>query len=285
MRILITGSNGFIGKKLVHEFKNSGHQIAVVIRSEDSRFTFDTDIRILNSYSEKIEQEIIIFSPEVVFHTAGLSLYPKSKHDEELLWDANLYFGINLLKVLQKCDILLFINFNTSLAYDGLSFKPSSFYALTKFCFFNSLLYFSHNSNYKVFNLILYSVYGPNDSNKRVINYVIDSINSSEEINMSPGLQKLDFIHVDDVVLLCVKLLNEVPINKVEDIHVGTGKGTNLVELKDLVQKKTSQSCKINFGGIPYREDEKMINIAPSSFHRFWKSTIDLEEGIKTLLS
>lgn len=278
MRILITGSSGFIGKKLVSELVHAGHIIGIVARGIHKEY--DSSLHIFFIESQTFDHDIVGFSPEVVFHTAGLSIYPNSKEDENLLWEANLFFGIKLLNSLKNCTLRLFINFNTSLAYEGSYIKPSSYYALTKSCFYNSLLYFVNSTNTPVFNLILYSVYGVGDPNKRALNYVIDSIDSSSAVRMSPGLQELDFVHVNDVVELCVKLLYELPVNNLEDIHVGTGISTNLIELKDLVQKIAVKKCKIEFGSIPYRKDEKMINVAPNTTNRFWHTTIRLEEGI-----
>lgn len=279
MRILITGSNGFIGKKLVNELIQAGHEIGIVVRGISKEY--DSKLFVFVIESETFDHDVVNFSPEVVFHTAGLSIYPNSKGDENLLWEANLFFGIKLLNSLKNCQLRLFINFNTSLAYEGIHIKPASYYALTKSCFYNSLLYFVNSTNTAVFNLILYSVYGYGDTNKRALNYVIDSIGSSTIVRMSPGMQQLDFIHVKDVITLCTRLLTELPMNKMEDIHVGTGISTNLIELKDLVQKITKKKCNIEFGSIPYRNDEKMINVAPNTMNRLWQSTIKLEEGIE----
>ena len=101
---------------------------------------------------------------------------------------------------------------------------------------------------------------------------------------MSPGEQVMDFIHVDDVIQLCVELLKQTPSIPKEDIHVGTGRGITLKETAHLISSLSGKQTNIEFGGLPYRDDEKMVNIAPIENNRFWKSTISIEQGFLSLI-
>ena len=123
--------------------------------------------------------------------------------------------------------------------------------------------YYTEKNYFKAFNLILYNVYGVNDSTKRAINYIIDSLGAHIPVLMSPGAQVMDFIHVDDVIQLCVELLKQTPSIPKEDIHVGTGRGISLKETAHLISTLSGKQTNIQFGGLPYRDDEKMVNIAP----------------------
>jgi CDP-paratose synthetase len=282
MHILITGATGFIGQKLLKRLTNQHHKVA--IHSRKKLHEVDTNVRVFSGELNQFQKEIIAFSPEYVFHLAGSSIYPKNAEEEVELWSANVLYGNTLLSILKEIPGLVFVNFTTSLAYDGTELYPFNYYALTKANFVQSLYYFTRYYNFRVFNLILYTIYGKGDKTKRALNYILDSLDASEPISMSPGEQVMDFIHVEDVIGLCLQLLENKPNKKIEEIHVGTGRGITLKESARCIELLSKQKTNIEFGAIPYRKEEKMVNIAPIDNNRFWKSTLSFENGIEFLL-
>ena len=282
MRILITGATGFIGQKLLERLIDQHHTLA--IHSRKQLHEVDSNVLVFTGVLNQFQKEIIAFSPEYVFHLAGSSIYPKNAEEEVELWSANVLYGNTLLSIIKEISGLVFVNFTTSLAYDRSELHPFNYYALTKANFVQSLHYYTRYYNLSVFNLILYTIYGKGDRTKRAINYILDSLDASEPISMSPGEQLIDFIHVDDVVGLCIQLLEHSPNKKMEEIHVGTGRGTTLKQAAQLIASLSHQKANIDFGSIPYRSEEKMVNIAPISQNRFWKSSVEIETGFLSLI-
>ncbi len=282
MKILITGSSGFIGQKLLKRLTDQHHKVAIHARKQ--LHEVDSNVQVFTGALNHFQKEIIAFSPEYVFHLAGSSIYPRNAEEEVELWSANVLYGNTLLSILKEIPGLVFVNFTTSLAYDGTELHPFSYYALTKANFVQSLHYFTRYYNLRVFNLILYTVYGKGDKTKRALNYILDSLDASEPIAMSPGEQLMDFIHVDDVIGLCLLLLENKPHKKIEEIHVGTGRGTTLKQAAQLIASLSHQKANIHFGSIPYRKEEKMVNIAPISQNRFWNSSVEIETGFLSLI-
>ena len=282
MRVLVTGASGFIGRKLVERLVLNKYEVAIYSRK--NACDFPEPIKIFEGEINALTESIQSFAPNYVFHLAGLSIYPKKSADRESLWEANVLFGAKLVEILKNNKNVVFVNFNTSLAYQGIGIYPHSYYAMTKACFLQTLSYYTEKNYFKAFNLILYNVYGVNDTTKRAINYIIDSLDANKPDLMSPGEQILDFIHVDDVIQLCVELLKQTPSIPKEDIHVGTGRGITLKETAHLISALSGKQTNIQFGGLPYRDDEKMVNIAPIENNRFWKSTISIEQGFLSLI-
>jgi len=282
LKILITGSSGFIGKKLLKRLTDQHHTLAIHTRKQLQ--DVDSNVLVFTGELNKIQKEIIAFSPEYVFHLAGRSIYSNNAEEEFELWSANVLYGNTLLGIVKEIPNLVFVNFTTSLAYAGTELYPFNYYALTKANFVQSLEYHVRFHNLRVFNLILYTIYGKGDPTKRAVNYIIEALNAKEPISMSPGEQQLDFVHVDDVILLCEELLKNNPQQNLEHLHVGTGRGTTLKEAARLMEQLSHQKANIHFGAIPYRNEEKMINIASIDNNRFWKSTISFEKGLESLL-
>lgn len=90
MKVLVTGSKGFIGKNLIAELHNQNHEVL--------EFDLDTTADLLNSYCEKCE---------FIFHLAGINR-PK---DVSEFMEGNLGFTTTLLQTLRRfknnCPILL----------------------------------------------------------------------------------------------------------------------------------------------------------------------------------
>ena len=162
MKILITGSTGFIGRQLVARLVQEKNDVAIFTRK--NTFHFAESVKIFSGKLDDLSVPIQSFDPEYVFHLAGLSIYPKNAEDRESLWEANVLFGAKLVEILKNNKNVVFVNFNTSLAYQGIVIYPHSYYAMTKACFLQTLSYFTEKNYLKAFNLILYNVYGVNDS-------------------------------------------------------------------------------------------------------------------------
>lgn len=281
-RILVTGSSGFIGRKLVSALQKNGHEIFVLLHSYSTLAS--KNVQEITIHNQTWEKEVLDFAPQFVFHLAGKSNYPNSSAEKEELWEANFRFGNKLVDVILKVPNVTFVNFTTSLAYKGNEQFPYTYYALTKSCFYQTLAFFASQNKLSVFNLVLFNIYGKGDTTKRALNYIVDSLGQKEVVAMSPGEQLLDFVHVDDVVRLSLELLDEKPKNTIENIYVGTGKGTTLKETARLLESLSNKKTAIDFGGIPYRMEEKMENIAPIAHNRFWKASIVIADGFLTLL-
>lgn len=82
MKVLVTGSRGFIGKNLVTELRNQGY-------SEILEFNRNSDKALLDSYTKECE---------FVFHLAGINR-PK---DEKEFMEGNVEFTSELLELLKK---------------------------------------------------------------------------------------------------------------------------------------------------------------------------------------
>jgi nucleoside-diphosphate-sugar epimerase len=282
MRILITGASGFIGQKLLKRFIDEHHTLA--IHSRKKLLDVDSNVVVFTGELNQFQKDIISFSPKYVFHLAGSSIYPKNTEQEVELWSANVLYGNTLLNIIKEIPGLVFVNLTTSLAYDDTELYPFSYYGLTKANFIQSLNYYARFHSLFVFNLILYTVYGKGDKTKRALNYILDSLDACEPISMSPGEQLMDFIHIEDVIGLCLLLLENKPNKKMEEIHVGTGRGTTLKQAAQLISSLSHRKANIKFGAIPYRKEEKMVNIAPIAQNRFWKSSVEIETGFLSLI-
>ncbi|WP_455669286.1 NAD-dependent epimerase/dehydratase family protein [Phocaeicola sp.] len=294
MRLLITGSTGFIGQNLMpvllSEFDNL--EILTLNRSvEKARQMFSSADYPFVSHAGAGDWGCVrTFNPEVVFHLAALNTVANSGDVIDDLISSNITYGVHLLNVLSQCPALrLFVNTGSFAEYrlGTKQFNSAYLYSATKTAFRSFLDYYSDLKGFKYITAVLYTVYGGKPTIKRLMDYVIESLQTTRSVDMTAGEQVLDFIHVSDVVSFYVHILQHLDaylsLDNKEEFHIGTGRGTTVRELAAIVEQVFGKKCNINWGGRPYRERDTMYAVAPIASNLIftgWKSTIQLLDGV-----
>lgn len=287
--ILITGSTGCIGSKLVHVLLENANNIAVVIRdTKKAQSLFDEKVIYIPIDNESLKNNINNFSPDVVIHLASYSTSSDTLTDINKLIESNIVFTSLLLDALSDCNLKLFINTGSFSEYYNNNEipNPTYFYSATKTSASCIIDYFSKKNNFKVINAILYTVYGGKCSNKKIIDYAIDSLNSANSIKMSDGKQILDFIHIDDVISFYTNLIyNFNDLNIVEkNYFVGTGRGTSIRELVQILEKTTNKKANIQWGANKSRHidtRQAIANTVKTTEDLIWSANTDIHVGVK----
>ena len=173
--------------------------------------------------------------------------------------NSNLIFGLNLLEEAIKNNVKTFINTDSLLA------RNLNDYSLSKAQFRDWL--HQRSKNIQVINLKIEHMYGPKDDSKKFLSWLIkEMINGKGDINLTSGIQKRDFIYIDDVVKAF-----DIIISKKYDLpcwseyDIGTNKFTYVKDFVLIVANELGKLNKIEilprlkFGTIPYRKADIMI--------------------------
>lgn len=286
MNILVTGATGFVGRHLIPSLLSSNNRIILLVRNNSkAEILFGDKVEYLDTNQlSGINQ----CSPEIIIHLAA---YLTSKNDDESLdklLQSNIFFGAKLLNALKDCPSLrLFINFGTfaEYRYGPMSINNAYLYSATKSAFKQLLAYYADLSGYKQISLIPYTIYGGEDSQKKVIDFIKDSFNAKESIKMSGGEQILDFIHISDVVSLLTYIIANLDKFIKEptcEYHLGSGIGTSLRDVAQMLEKKYEKKCNIVWGRLPYRERDVMYAVAPIGklISMGWKPRKNLKDNL-----
>lgn len=290
MRILITGATGFVGRNLINKIKN--HNLALIVRdNSNAKNLFGNDIKYINFNDSTYKSDIEEFNPEMVIHLASYLTSKYETEDVKNLIDANIMFGTLLLDALMKTDLKYFINTGSFSEYykGNKELDPAYLYSATKIAFRTILDFYRNVKKFNVIQVVPYTIYGNNDTRKKLINYIITSLESSNPINMTKGDQILDFIYVTDVVDFYINLIENINNLKSDyvEYHVGTGVGTSIREVAKLLEEITNKKTNIRWGAESYRSRDVMKAIAPISKsvnELSWKPKIYLKDGLKMIL-
>lgn len=143
MRILITGSNGLLGQKLVQKLAGvAGVQVIATARGQNrlpftAGYTFASlDITDKQQVDEVFGQHV----PEVVIHTAAMTNVDQCETEKEECWKLNVTATEYLLEAAEKTGSF-FLHLSTDFIFDGADgpyteeaeANPVSFYGWSKY--------------------------------------------------------------------------------------------------------------------------------------------------------
>ena len=296
MRIALTGITGFVGQNLMPLIVKECADVEILTLNIESdlakarqMYDWPQCQHILTTELEKLVE----FNPEIVLHLATVTTERNNTEIIRPMLSANIEFGVLLLDALTRCTGLkLFVNTGSFAEY---RFGPSQIndaylYAATKSAFRHFCDYYSQLSGFKYITVVPYTIYGGKPTVKRLMDYIIESLDAETPIDMTAGEQILDFTHVDDLAGFYVHILQNkdlfYSLDNGEEFHVGTGKGTTIRELVSIVEQVFQRKCNINFGGRPYRERDTMHAVAPIAKNLNlvnWRAQISLLEGVRSM--
>ncbi len=285
--VLLTGATGFLGSHLLAALVNEGYQLVILKRSTsdtwrighllESVIAYDVDKRPIKTAFEK--QKI-----DVVIHTA--CHYGRNQDPMSDIVESNLMFALRVL------EAAILFNADTFFNTDTLLPKYLNTYSLSKHQFSEWLK--QSSEKLQCINLKLEHMYGPKDDKTKFVPWLLDQIiNSREEIKLTPGDQKRDFVYIDDVVSAYILLLNKTAmLPKWNKFDVGTNQ---LVTVKEFIRSlqsvvKTRMGINIekrlNFGAIPYRDGEIMEPVVNNSalIQMGWRPKMTIVDGLKEIL-
>ncbi|MCT4647350.1 MAG: NAD(P)-dependent oxidoreductase [Carboxylicivirga sp.] len=288
MNILITGSTGFVGRNLVPVLLEKGHSILEISRDFEKSHAFFGDATFkmhptdLNSDKAGLLKD---FNPAVVIHLAAKLSSSDSFEVMEDLLESNIILTCKLLDAIKSLNVKLFINTGTFAEYANGKLVPAYLYAATKTASRCLIDYYSNAYSFKQVTVVPYTIYGGIDTQKKIIDIMFDSISSTTSVDLSPGDQVLDFVHVSDIIKLYEEIINSIEaLPDVSVFHGGTGIGTTLKELAKIIESVSSSNTNINWGGRPYRKTDVMYAVANQSYTNFcvdWTPRITLKEGVR----
>lgn len=293
MRILITGSTGFVGRHLVPKLLNRGHEILeLTIEPELSVQLYgDNTIKYLITDDQQgLTESIKSFKPDIVIHLASFLTSADDYQTQIKLLSTNVLFFCRVLDAIKDSDMKLFINTGTFAEYykGDEEFDPAYLYSATKTASRSFLDYYSKVYSFKQATVVPYTIYGGQDTQKKIIDIIYDSITSNTPIDLSPGEQILDFIHVNDVTDFYLHLIDNAELlPQKSNFKLGTGVGHTLKQLAGIVEDVTKKKTNINWGGKPYRPADIMFAVADignQSSLFGWNPKFELPKGIETLI-
>ena len=239
-KVLITGASGFIGQSIVKKFKTTHHEVSVYDVEKPSITTgkyIKGDIFDFEKLKEAVKEH------DVIIHLVGLADAGIAQKEPTRSFRLNV---MSLQNVLEACrpyrnKKLLF---PSSAAIYGITEElpikehlrpnPTNIYSWHKYICEEMIRAYHNNFGLEYVILRLFNVYGK--GSKGVINRFIEMVAKGETIESFGAYQYRDLVYAGDVAEAFYKsAIYEKAKNKI--INIGSGKGTQIREILDLVHE------------------------------------------------
>tara|TARA_R110002096_G_scaffold436018_1_gene665131 strand:- start:11223 stop:12095 length:873 start_codon:yes stop_codon:yes gene_type:complete len=283
-KILITGINGFLGSHLAKGLSEDYDIIGLVSNVNNTHRIKKYNFNLLESTDENI---INLFKENTFFsviHTA--TVYRVDKSVEKLI-TTNVLLPVKLYELANSNGTSLFVNTDTFFNSKEVKQNYLSHYTLSKK---NALEWLKTvQGECKLVNMKLFHMYGSNDAPLKFTTKIFtDLINNIPKIDLTSGIQKRDFIHVEDVVDAYRTVLNNFNSinNQYSEFEVGLGSSVSIKTFVETIKKLVGSNTILNFGGLKDRENEIMDAFANNTELKKngWKPEYSLEKGIQEIL-
>ena len=265
MKILITGTNGFIGKNLSNEL-NGKHDILEI----------NEDIFDLKNWYNEIYFRLNIFEPDVVFHVGACS--DTLETDVNYMMTRNFEFTRRVAEWCKLQDKKII--YSSSAANYGTNNEyPSNLYGWSKYaaeqyvtmCGGIALRYFN--------------VYGPLEAHKgrmaSVAYQMLEKQKEGQEIKIFPNKPQRDFVYVKDVINANLFALENFEENRGYWYEVGSGKARTFEDVLDILKiEYTYYNEKDIPEGYQFHTESR-----PSNWMFGWEPQFNLEKGLTDYLN
>lgn len=293
--ILLTGSTGFLGSNLLAALIQRGYQLIVLKRSFSNTRRIDNllnDVVVYDIDKEEIDKIFHDHHIDIVIHTA--TEYGRDARNSIVeLVKSNILFPSEIIEQSLKKSVFCFINTDTFFS-KNCRYSYLAAYTLSKKHFHDWLNLVCYNSDMKIVNMMVHHVFGAGDDQHKFTSSLLRNLAQEiDNIPMTFGEQKRDFIHISDVVEAYMTVLEKMAsLPQYIQYEVGSGKSTTIKDFSLLLKSKIdlaldrSTQGTLSFGKLPYREGEPMHALADITrlSDIGWKPKLTLEEGVEAMV-
>jgi nucleoside-diphosphate-sugar epimerase len=266
MKVLVTGSTGFIGNHVVRELLGYGHQVIATSKNPEKAKLCEWFPQVQYiPYDLTIKQENLFGffqKPDVLIHLAweGLPNYLDTFH-----FDQNLFLHYSFLKTLVEEGLKSLSVAGTCLEYglqngcltEKMPTQPTTPYGLAKDTLRNSLENLKQKYHFSFKWLRLFYIYGKGQHSSSLFPQLDSSLEKNEtSFNMSGGEQLRDYLPVKKMAEYIVQIAMQ---NKVHGIiNCCSGTPISIRKLVEDYLDRKQKSIHLNLGYYPYPDYEPM---------------------------
>jgi len=270
-KILVTGSRGFIGRQIIQHLK----QFDVITDSIDSK---RIDLK-------NIEEVMRLNKSDIVVHLGG-------KTAKGLDWNEYFYNNvIGTLNILEYCikKNIKKIIFVSSYVYGNPKhspidekhpISPHNAYTRSKYLAEQLCEFYAKNSNLSVIILRPFNIFGKTLPKGFLISNLLKSIKTNEKVTIVNKDSKRDFLHVDDLIDVILKMMNFDC--KFDIFNIGSGKSYSFNEIIEKIEKISTKKLNLQYeqNEADFIEDIK-ADISKLDNKIKWHPKISFEEGLQ----
>lgn len=303
-KILVTGSDGFIGSHLTEELVKAGYEVKAFVyyNSFNTWGWLDTLPASVMSHVEVFQGDIrdphgvkeAMKGCDAVFHLAALIAIPFSYHSPDAYVDTNIKGTLNVLQAARELSIDRVLVTSTSEVYGTAQYVPidekhpyqgQSPYSATKIGADRLAESFYRSFSLPVTIVRPFNTYGPRQSARAVIPTIITQLLAGkEEIKLGSLTPTRDFNYVKDTANGFIEIYkSDKTIG--EEINIATQQEISIGELANELISQINPNAKIICDEQRLRPEKSEVNRLLGSNEKIlkltnWKPQYTFSQGI-----
>lgn len=303
-KIIVTGSDGFIGSHLVEELVKAGYEVRAFVyyNSFNSNGWLDILPKDIMNNVEVISGDIrdphgvkaVVQGTDAIFHLAALIAIPFSYVAPDSYIDTNIKGTLNVLQAARECNNERILITSTSEVYGTAQYVPidekhpyqgQSPYSATKIGADRLAESFYRSFGLPVTIVRPFNTYGPRQSARAVIPTIISQLLSGmDEIRLGALSPTRDFNYVKDTVNGFIQIFqSDSTIG--EEINIASQKEISIGELANELIRQINPNAKIVCDEQRLRPEKSEVNRllgCNEKIYRLtgWKPKYTLEQGL-----
>lgn len=227
-KILVTGSNGFVGKALKKRLEMMNHNV-IEFNTRDGNIS--DEFPFVNIDFEGVSH---------VFHLAAKTFVPDSWLNPEAFYNTNTVGTLRILEICRKYAVSL--TYVSSYIYGQPQYlpisemhqvNPNNPYAHSKFMAEELCEFYARHYNVDISVIRPFNIYGVGQDKKFLIPELINQAIKKDAITVKDLVPKRDFVFLEDLIealLLCVGKRGYSVYN------IGSGMSLSVKEIIDVIQ-------------------------------------------------
>ena len=279
-RVLVTGANGYIGRKVVDALLALGYKVTATdfICDQINPKADRVEIDLFNNNANLYE---LFLKPNRVIHLAWkdgfnhnapshIEYLPKHFAFLKALIDA----GVKNVAVMGSMHE---IGFYEGEVKEDTPCNPLSLYCISKNALRQSLIVLNKNNDFNLYWLRGYYIFGNDEKNHSIFTKLLEKEAQGEKLfPFTTGENQYDFISIENLAL-------EIALASVQNevkgiINVCSGKPISLKEMVESFIKKNNLKIRLNYGVFPSRPyDSKIIYGNPDKIKQIVKNAKNKE--------
>ena len=261
MRVLVTGAGGYIGRHIVKELLDKGHE---VLASDFSFKGIDERAKFIEEPIFSGEKDIFnrLGCPDCLIHMAWRDgfIHNSNAHMQDL--SNHIIFLENMidggLKYLTVMGTMHEIGYHEGAIDENTPCNPLSMYGVAKNALRQTLLLYCKDKDVNLHWLRAYYIYGDDMRGSSIFAKICQAVEDGKKtFPFTTGKNKYDFIHVDKLAEQIVASSVQNEVNGV--INVCTGNPISLGEQIETFIKDHNFDIKLEYGAFPDRPYDSPI--------------------------
>ena len=298
MKVLVVGSNGFLGKhvKSILDSEDKHHVLEITGKDQVDLTRYE----LLSDYLSEFKPKIIINCAAFV---GGISY--GYKHPAKMLYENSL-MAINLYKASLEHNVDKLINPISNCAYPGklTTYKEEYFfdgppdksvynYGISKRLYVQLGNSFFEENNFSSVNVVISNMYGPYDhfdiERSHALGAIIKKVHDAKKDNINKveiwgtGKPIREWLYVKDGAEALIRSMSLEPGHHF--FNVGVEKGISVIELAEIIKDKFGWNGEFELDtSRPDGVLEKKVDGNLGQIKLGWKPETNLNDGIQTTI-